>query len=957
MRDLSLHKTNIYSLKITFCPAPHTSNMILSEEVMKHTYTAILIIPILLLINTAKVFSQSFDDLALTPPMGWNSWNYFGCNVNESMIRAQADAMVSSGMKDAGYQYIVIDDCWQTSRDTNEYIVADPVRFPSGIKALADYVHSKGLKFGIYSCAGTMTCAGRPGSKDYEYKDAEKYAEWGVDYLKYDWCYTDGQNSRQSYQLMRDALEAAGRPIVFSICEWGSTQPWLWAKGIGHLWRTTGDIQANWSSVTSLLDLQVGLERYAGPGGWNDPDMLEVGNGTMTKGEYRAHFSLWCLLAAPLIAGNDLRSMNADVIQILTDKEVIAVNQDSLGIQGYKVRDDGNFEVWKKLLKDSSQAVILFNRSSSEKQISVSWQEVGFENDALLHVRDLWQHKDVGYFKNSYSASVPSHDIVMLRLWKSAAPSAVPTISMTSPVDSSVFTMPATIPLSAIAADSDGSITQVDFYTNGEYIGTDKMADDGWNFSWNNNIPGVYELTARAIDNSGISVISEPHYIYMAPLAGPFFGSPITIPADIQAENYDGGGEGIGFHDTDSKNEFGFYRWDAVDINKITTGSGGFCISSMEIGEWLNYAIIIPSIELYDISIRVSSSVRTAKLHLELDGVDVTGIIPVPFTGSGWRTVTVEKIQLNAGIGNLRLHVDSSGCKIDYLNIDFTLKTVPLPWQHKDIGVTAAAGNAGVRGQTFIVTGSGSDVWGNADEFHFVYQAIRGNLEIYTRVSSMTVTDPWAKAGVMIRNTLNANSIHAMIVMSAANGLAFQRRTSTGGSSSHSAGTNTTVPYWVKLTRSGNRITAYESETGMNWTQVGMVTLSMPDTIYVGLIVTAHNDGALCEARFENVELLHAGTSVIESETSLPSSLTLHSAYPNPFNSSTVISFSLPSKSSVQLKVFDIMGREVTTLINEELTAGNYHRQWDASNISSGVYFYRLQSGLFMETKKLILLR
>jgi len=923
---------------------------------MKHTYTAILFI--LLLISTDQVLPQSFDDLALTPPMGWNSWNYFGCNVSESMIRAQADAMVSSGMKDAGYQYIVIDDCWQTSRDANGYIIADPTRFPSGMKALADYVHSKGLKFGLYSCAGTLTCAGRPGSKGYEYKDAEKYAEWGVDYLKYDWCYTEGQNSRQSYQLMRNALEAAGRPIVFSICEWGSTQPWLWAKGIGHLWRTTGDIQANWSSVTNLLDLQVGLEKYAGPGGWNDPDMLEVGNGAMTKGEYRAHFSLWCLLAAPLIAGNDLRSMNADVIEILTNKEVIAVNQDSLGIQGHKVRDDGDFEVWSKLLKDSSQAVILFNRSSSEKHMSVAWQEVGFEKDAFLRVRDLWQHRDIGYFKDYYSTTVPSHDVVMLRLWKADAPSAAPSITMTTPVDSSIFTLPTTINLSALATDSDGSVTQVDFFANGEYIGTDRKADDGWSFSWNHTIPGVYEMTARAIDNTGISVASKPHYIYLAPAVGPFYGSPITIPANIQAEDYDGGGEGVGFHDTDARNEFGFYRWDAVDIDKITGTAPDFCVSSMEVGEWLNYRITIPSTDDYDISIRISASVRTAKLHLELDDADVTGAISVPYTGPrSWRTVTVSKIPLKAGTGDLRLNVDSGGCKVDYLNIDYTLKTISLPWQQKDIGATAAAGNAGVRGQTFIVTGSGNDVWGNIDEFHFVYQEISGDLEIRARVASMTLTDPWAKAGVMIRNTLDDNSIHAMMVMSAANGLAFQRRTSTGGSSSHTAGTNAAAPYWVKLTRSGSRITAYESEAGTSWTQVGVVTISMPDPVYVGLMVTAHNDGVLCEARFDNVELVHAGTSVIESETSSPSSLILHSAYPNPFNSSTVIFFSLPSKSYVLLKVFDMMGREVATLVNEKLAAGNHFRQWNASNISSGVYFYRLQSGSVTETRKLVMLK
>ncbi|MBN1559614.1 glycoside hydrolase family 27 protein, partial [candidate division KSB1 bacterium] len=229
------------------------------------------------LISVQLSLSQSFADLAQTPPMGWNSWNNFGCNVSEEMIKRMADAMVSSGMREAGYQYIVIDDCWQVSRDADGRIIADPDRFPSGMAALADYIHGLGLKFGLYSCAGTLTCAGRPGSKGYERLDAETYAAWKVDYLKYDWCYTEGQNSRTSYKLMSDALQASGWPIVFSICEWGSTQPWLWARGIGHLWRTTGDIQANWGSIMAILDSQVGLEKYAGPGGWNDPDMLEVG--------------------------------------------------------------------------------------------------------------------------------------------------------------------------------------------------------------------------------------------------------------------------------------------------------------------------------------------------------------------------------------------------------------------------------------------------------------------------------------------------------------------------------------------------------------------------------------------------------------------------------------------------------------------------------------------------------
>src|ERR1700757_4582467 len=257
-------------------------------------------------------------NLALTPPMGWNSWNKFACNVNEDLIKSMADGMVKSGMKDAGYQYVVIDDCWQVSRDQNANIVPDPQRFPSGIKALADYVHSLGLKFGIYSDAGSKTCAGRPGGLGHEYQDALQYAAWGVDYLKYDWCYTTTQDAQASYANIRNALNATGRPIVLSICEWGTAKPWLWGKAVGgNLWRTTGDISDKWETkdkrqlgMLDILDLQDGLDSYAGPGHWNDPDMLEVGNGGMTTDEYRQHMSLWVILAAPLLAGNDLSKMS-----------------------------------------------------------------------------------------------------------------------------------------------------------------------------------------------------------------------------------------------------------------------------------------------------------------------------------------------------------------------------------------------------------------------------------------------------------------------------------------------------------------------------------------------------------------------------------------------------------------------------------------------------------------------
>lgn len=364
------------------------------------------------------------NGLAKTPPMGWNSWNKFGCDVSEKLIKEMADALVSSGMKDAGYDYIVIDDCWQIDRDAQGNIIADPNRFPSGMNALADYVHSKGLKFGLYSDAGTLTCQKRPGGRGYEFQDARQYAAWGVDYLKYDWCSTGTQNAQASYTIMRDALSKAGRPIVFSICEWGTSKPWLWARDIGNLWRTTGDIQDCWDckrdwggmGFVHILDLQDGLESYAGPGHWNDPDMLEVGNGGMTTIEYRAHFSLWCILAAPLMAGNDLRKMSPEIAGILTNKDVIAVDQDPLGMQGRRIKRQGDLDVWAKQLSDGGRAVALLNRAKAEAQISVSWSEIGYPDDLPASVRDLWSKKDLGKRTGSFSAAVPSHGVVMVKI-------------------------------------------------------------------------------------------------------------------------------------------------------------------------------------------------------------------------------------------------------------------------------------------------------------------------------------------------------------------------------------------------------------------------------------------------------------------------------------------------------------------------------------------------------------
>jgi alpha-galactosidase len=380
----------------------------------------------LLLLN---LNAQKYDQLAKTPPMGWNSWNKFGCNVSETLIMGMADAMVSSGMKDAGYVYIVIDDCWQVSRDENGQIVADKDRFPHGIKYLADYVHSKGLKFGIYSCAGTLTCAGRPAGRGHEYQDALSYARWGVDYLKYDWCNTGTQEPKASYSIMRDELFAAKRPIVFSICEWGSNKPWEWAGQVGHLWRTTGDISDTWNSMIEIFSEQKDLARYAGPGHWNDPDMLEVGNGGMTTEEYKTHFSLWCMLAAPLIAGNDLQNMNPDTKSILVNKEIIAIDQDSLGRQGVCWRDNGDYQIWMKVLANNEKAICLLNKSDEKKSVLVdfallakaSTERWGPPSPLKLEnftVRDLWDHKDLVLKETSMYVDLLPHSVKVYRFIK-----------------------------------------------------------------------------------------------------------------------------------------------------------------------------------------------------------------------------------------------------------------------------------------------------------------------------------------------------------------------------------------------------------------------------------------------------------------------------------------------------------------------------------------------------------
>lgn len=352
------------------------------------------------------------NGLARTPPMGWNSWNHFGCDIDEKIVRETADALISSGFNKLGYEYVNIDDCWaEQKRDKNGRLVAKASTFPSGIKTLADYVHSKGLKLGIYSDAGFRTCSGQqPGSLGYEQIDADTFAEWGVDYLKYDNCNTDGSKPEVRYPRMRDALLRTGRPIFYSLCEWGRDHPATWGAKVGNSWRTTQDINNSWISIASRVDLNERWAHYAGPGGWNDPDMLEVGNGELSREEYRSHFSLWALMKAPLLIGCDVRSMSSGTVEILGNAEVIAVNQDPLGVQGKKVYSNDNLEVWAGPLSNNRMVVILLNRSESRASITAKWEDIGLESSHEVQIRNLWKYKSLARtYKGSLTSSVKPH--------------------------------------------------------------------------------------------------------------------------------------------------------------------------------------------------------------------------------------------------------------------------------------------------------------------------------------------------------------------------------------------------------------------------------------------------------------------------------------------------------------------------------------------------------------------
>lgn len=366
------------------------------------------------------------DGLALTPPMGWYPWNTFGQEPqDEKLIKEMVEALISSGMREAGYLYAGPDEgiCFYRSGDGQ--LTTNLERYPSGLRGLGNYIHKRGLKYALYTDAGTLTCSkAMPGTKDHEFEDMKQFANWRCDYLKVDWCNTKGQDIIQTYTKLYEAQQAAGRPIVHSLCSWGEGSPWKWAAAVGHLWRTTGDIcepgKADWEAAMSIVFANEKLYEYAGPGHWNDPDMMIVGMPGLSEAQNRSLFSLWCLMASPLIAGNDLRNMSSSTREILTNLEVIAVDQDPLGIQGHIIRKDGRVSIWAdKKLFDGSQAVLIFNQNDSPAEVSLRWVEIGMNDSEKLFVRDLWKHKTSGPLIGGISVTVPPSDVAMLRISKS----------------------------------------------------------------------------------------------------------------------------------------------------------------------------------------------------------------------------------------------------------------------------------------------------------------------------------------------------------------------------------------------------------------------------------------------------------------------------------------------------------------------------------------------------------
>jgi len=649
---------------------------------------------LLLLAAQITVYAQS-PDVAKTPPMGWNSWNAFDLNINSKIVMLVADSMVSKGLAAAGYQYVVIDDGWQIDRDKNGKIIADSSRFPEGIKYLADYIHSKGLKFGIYTCCGTKTCGGRPGSYSYESIDAKTYAEWGVDFIKEDWCNTDGLDTRIQYKIMSDAIKATGRPMILSLCEWGISSPWEWGKGIGAMWRTTSDIQdcfdcvRNWGGMgfIPILEKNVNLSPFAGPGRWNDPDMLEVGNKALSPTECRSHFAMWCMLAAPLIAGNNISTMNDTIKEILTAPEIIAIDQDSLGIQGTRIKNNAGLQVWQKPLKDGSIAVALLNVTNASAAMHVTLEEIGFKKNVASSVRDVWNRKDLEAVTDTLTTTVEPHGIAVVKI-----------------------------------KGKKSSVSSLKF------------------------------------ENASIKLNKGNHQFIQLTVI------PSITPLAVTSSNE----------------------------NILTLSIAG---------------------------------VNTYKLSAWKEG---NCIIKASTTDSAF----------------------SSSC-----NVQILPSSIPSPWEFDDIKDNKAS--AVYEDGVFSIEGAGADIWSSSDQFAFVHRKAEKDNYISARIISQTHTDPWAKTGLMIRESKVPNSAFVMLCVTPGNGISLQWRDTTGGTCKKKDYKAESLPVYLKLSKNGSTFIVYKSANGNQWDLLGDITLkrTFVEPFFVGMEVASHSSNMLNLSKFDHVKV------------------------------------------------------------------------------------------------------
>lgn len=668
--------------------------------------------------------AEALQGVSLTPPMGWSSWNAFFGNIDETKIKNTVDLMVSNGMRDAGYIYVNLDDNWMANpaRDAQGNLIADPVRFPSGIKGLADYVHSQGMKLGIYGDRGSMTCMDIPKSGGYgnENRDAETYASWGVDYLKYDNCNPVGQ-LRDDYTKMSSALKSTARPIVFSICAW-QTQEWMPATG--QLWRSTTDIKPYWVpsptatlnwSITTNLDGNADMYIFTRPGAWSDPDMLEVGNGTLTAEETKTHFGLWALMAAPLIAGTDISKISSTNLALITHPEVIAIDQDSAGAQGHKIQKMGDLEVWAKPLgrNYTEYAVGLLNRSGSTSKMSVRWKDLHL-NPQNVSVRDVWAKSDLGTIPDSFSVNVPSHGLALIRvrgiidkidpIWVSdlhitSVTNSWKFLQVDKSIEGQVLTIgnqtypkglgshaPSTTNIylhgkferfqSDIGVDAEKSGGSVIFqvFGDGEKLYESPLCKGGAApISIDVPVKGVDTL--QLIVTDGGNGIADDHadwagakLVASEPIPQQPFHDTLVIPGVVQVEDYDKGEEGVAFHDMDAINSGNVYRTDGVDITGNATN--GYSLGWTTIGEWLEYTVHVTHPGKFKWEAKVSAGGDSAAFHVLLDTTNISGTVKVPNTGD-WDTYTTlsgTTPTLTAGTHVLKLAVDGSYFNIDWIS-------------------------------------------------------------------------------------------------------------------------------------------------------------------------------------------------------------------------------------------------------------------------------------------------